>query len=126
MALRDSPVSDAPLPGSADAIGSDGYRMSTAAIIESIATSNLAGAMARANRLVIDGELTERVLEARAWKARAGRWPTDLPNLGTSRIPGERWIYSVGADGRLTISFSRKLLWKDQQGLMLPLVWESE
>jgi hypothetical protein len=86
---------------------------------------NLANSIRRADRLIIDLELTERILEARIRRAALGRWPAAIPGLETSRMPGEHWSYFVGNDGRMTIYFSRELHWEGQRGWMLPLRYES-
>jgi hypothetical protein len=54
-------------------------------------------------------ELTDRVLQARQQKARLGRWPAAIPDLETSRMAGVHWIYLVGQDGRMSISLDQPI-----------------
>jgi hypothetical protein len=122
LSLRDSPVSDR----QDKSHQRDETPRSAGAIIAMITLTNLADAVRRADRLVIDTELTERILEVRMQKAALGHWPSALPsNLEVSRMPGERWVYFVGTDGRMTIHFSRELTWENQQGLILPTRYDS-
>lgn len=74
------------------------------------AIPNLRNAFLRAYRLVVDAELTARVLDARAARAASkGRWPATLPGVETSAYPGASWSYTVAADGTATIGFSKEL-----------------
>jgi hypothetical protein len=123
VGLRDSPISDEPLTSLTRSDQSENPK-SAGAIVAMIALPNLANALRRADRLVIDTELTELILLARMGKARLGRWPTDLAGSTESRLAGARWLCSVGADGRLAISFSKEPRWQDQQGLILPLHYD--
>jgi hypothetical protein len=123
--LRDSPVEDGPIENLDRTYLKDHDRKSEAAIVATIVMPNLANAVRRADRLIIDTELTEQILHARLLKARLRNWPTGLSKFSASRMTGARWIYSVGTDGRLTVSFSREPSWEGQGGLILPLCYES-
>ena len=125
VGLRDSAVADGEIAISSERYLPDSQPRSPGAIVEMIPLPNLAGAIRRADRLIIDMELTERILEARMLRAGLGHWPTEIPGLETSRMPGEHWTYFVGNDGRMTIYFSRELNWEGQHGWMLPLRYES-
>ena len=122
--LRDSPIAEGPI-GHLSQLFADDNPRSVGGILAPIEFTNLANVFRRADRLIIDTELTERILEARMLKTRLGRWPTETPALKASRMPGGNWRYSVGADGRLTVSFSRELHWEGQNGLVLPLRYET-
>ena len=126
VGLRDSSVA----ADGQTQISSEGSRLessprSPGAIIEMMMVPNLANSIRRADRLIIDLELTERILEARTRRAGLGHWPAAIPGLETSRMVGEHWNYFVGNDGRMTIYFSRELHWEGQRGWMLPLRYES-
>ena len=122
VSLRDSPIFDEPKKFD-EAVDT---RRSGGAVIAAMPLPNLANAVSRADRLILDTELTDRVLELRMQKAALGRWPSALPgNLAVSRVPGGRWIYSVGGDRRMIIHFSRELAWQNQKGLNLPTRYES-
>jgi hypothetical protein len=66
-------------------------------IFANIATPNIAGTFRRAGRLLVDRELTAKVLELRQEKAasREGRWPEKLLD-GDSRVcPGAAYEYQT-------------------------------
>jgi hypothetical protein len=122
VALRDAPVGDGSIPISApaktDSPASEGE------ILASIWIPNLADTMRRAVRLAIDTELTDRVLQARSLRHQLGHWPTGMPEIDGTRVPGARWIYTLDERGRPSISFSRDLHWESLSGLCLPLRYE--
>ena len=66
---------------------------------------------ARADRLVVDAELTSKILEAkRLRRQNGGRWPAAIPGIETSHFRGASWRYEVSPDGgRILIAFSRAL-----------------
>lgn len=122
VSQRDGPVSDRKRPPFWERETPRSAGGNTAAM----PLPNLANAVSRADRLILDTELTDRILELRNQKVALGRWPSALPeSLEASRMSGGRWIYSVEPDGRMTIHFSRELAWKNQKGLMLPTRYES-
>ncbi len=65
----------------------------------------------RADRLVVDAELTSKILEAkRLRRENGGRWPAAIPGIETSRFPGASWRYEASPDSaRMSIAFSREL-----------------
>jgi hypothetical protein len=119
--LRDAPIGDRSLSAAANPRDNPD---SPGAILAEIARPNLTNAMSRAHRLIIDTELTDRVLQARMLKDRLGRWPADMPEISPTRVPGARWIYALGEGGRPTISFSRELHWESLSGLVLPTSYQ--
>jgi hypothetical protein len=118
MSLRDAPVADGRFVPAAP---EEQTGESPGNLLARIAMPNLAEAVRRADRLMVDAELTDRILEARERKAIVGHWATEMPRDEASRMPGARWMYSVGSDGRLTVSLSRELKWEVESGLILPL-----
>ncbi len=53
-----------------------------------------------ADRLVVDAELTSKILEAkRLRKENGGRWPAAIPGIETSHFPGASWRYEASPDG---------------------------
>lgn len=72
-------------------------------------------------RLLVDSELTELVLQARAEKAasREGEWPARLVDLESSVCPGR--FYSYRRSGGVAISLEGRLRAEDREGLVLPL-----
>jgi hypothetical protein len=118
VSLRDAPVADGPFVPAAP---KEQAGESPGDILAKIAMPNLAEAVRRADRLMVDAELTDRILGARELEASVGHWTTEILRDQASRMPGARWIYSVRSDGRLAISLSRELKWEVESGLMLPL-----
>lgn len=126
VALRDSAVSDGPV-GASDRIQQvDQQPLSAGQIVGLIALPNLENAIRRVDRLIVDTELTDRILKAKMLKAKLGHWPNEIPGTESSRMRGARWTYAVSADDRMTISFNRELHWEGQKGMMLPLRYESD
>jgi hypothetical protein len=83
---------------------------STAHIIAAISMPNIKNSFVRADRLVLDAELTSKILEAkRLRKENGGRWPAAIPGIGTSRYPDASWRYEVSPEGRMSLAFSREL-----------------
>lgn len=121
IAMRGAPVSDGPIGELLPREEREPIPGSLGAILESSATPNLAMAMRRVDRLIVDSELSGLVLKARLLKGRLGHWPQALPETEGSRVPGGRWNYAVDRDGRMTISFSRELNWGNERGIVLPL-----
>jgi hypothetical protein len=117
--LRNAPVEDGPLP-TEETRGEAGMDDSPGERLARIAMPNVVESVRRADRLTVDQELTERVLDARDTKSKLGRWPAETPGPVKSRMPGAEWITAIGKDGRMTISLSRELRWEDG-GLVLPL-----
>jgi hypothetical protein len=123
--LRDLPVVDGPVGNLDPPFLKHEFPGTLGVMAATLPQDNLANAVRRVDHLIIDTELTERILQARMLKASLGQWPTEIPNFNVSRMTGAHWIYSVSADGRLTVSLSRDLNWEGQPGLMLPLCYES-
>ena len=118
VGLRDQPLTAQHAAYSeADAVR-DGW--SAGAIIAAIGQWGFDRAWLSAGLVMLQIELTDRVLHARQLKAQLGRWPAAIPNVETSRIPGVHWIYFVGQDGRMSIAVSPTL-----QGTGPPLRFES-
>jgi hypothetical protein len=62
-----------------------------------------------ANLVTLQIELTDRVLQARALKAKLGKWPAAIPGIETSRVPGAHWVYRAGPDGRMSIALNETI-----------------
>jgi hypothetical protein len=119
VGFRDAPVGDGPL---APRFPKDGDA-TPGGVLVSVSMPNLAEAVRRADRLMVDIELTDRVLQARELRAKLGNWPQEIPGFAASRMPDAHWIYApaAGGDGKLSISLSRELRWEGGPGLHLPL-----
>lgn len=61
--------------------------------------------------LELNQELTRKVAQTRrARAANGGQWPDRLPEAEVCDCcPGERWVYTKGADGSMSIRFAREL-----------------
>lgn len=94
------------------------------AIIFGIATPNLTGAIRRAGRLLVDREVTAKVLELRQEKAasRDGRWPEKFLDLDSRVCPGSSYEYQTRG-AAMAIRFKGPI---DDGGapLVLPLSFE--
>jgi len=84
---------------------------SAAHIMFAMSLPNNRNSFLRADRLVVDAELTSKILEAKQLrKENGGRWPAAVPGIEASRYPGASWRYEVSPDGgRMSIAFSREL-----------------
>jgi hypothetical protein len=94
-------------------------------IFSDIATPNIAGTIRRAGRLLVDRELTARVLELRQEKAasREGRWPEKLLD-GHSRVcPGAAYEYQTRG-AAMAIRFKGSIDDPAAPALELPLSFE--
>jgi hypothetical protein len=82
---------------------------------------------ARAGRLVVDAELTSKILEAKHLRREnGGRWPAAIPGIETSRFPGASWRYEVAPDGgEMSIALSRALASPEGWKRSLPLRFSS-
>ena len=116
VGFRDAPVGDGPL---APRFPKDGDA-TPGGVLVSISMPNLAESVRRADRLMVDIELTDRVLQARELRAKLGSWPQEIPGFAASRMPAAHWIYAPAPDGKLSISLSRELRWEGGPGLILP------
>jgi hypothetical protein len=123
--LQNMPVSDGPPIYDCSSDLKERQPLSAGGILADLALPNQANAIKRADRLTIDTELTDRVLQARLLRTNLGHWPPEIPGVSASRLSDGHWIYTVSPDGRLTITFSKELHWQDQKGLILPLRYES-
>ena len=88
------------------------------------AVPNLASAWKRADRLVLEAELTNKVFDVRAARAAAGAWPPAVPGIETSKAKDVTWTYAVTPEGRASLSTNRTLTWPDRASL--PMGWVSE
>ena len=80
----------------------------TTAIVVAISMPNIRNAFRRADRLALDAELTEKVLQAKAARTAAGAWPSPSAEIAASRFPGLGWNYRVDG-GTMTIAPNREL-----------------
>jgi hypothetical protein len=105
VSLRSTPLSDR-APESANP---EGWGLSHT--LASAYVPNIRNLFARADRLVVDAELTSKILEAKRLRREgAGRWPAAIPGIEASRYPGASWRYEASPDGgRMSIAFSRQL-----------------
>jgi hypothetical protein len=116
--LRSSPLSDRP---SEPENATKGWGL--AHILASITLPNIRNTFVRADRLVVDAELTSKILEAsRIRKENGGHWPAAIPGIESSRYKDASWRYEASPDGsRMSIAFSRELASPYGQGGMKPL-----
>lgn len=118
LAARDAPVTDGDPKALARAAGLTERRPG----LWGLELVDVGGVLRRTDRLVVDLELTDRVLLARELRREAGPeapWPARVEGLETSRLAGASWAYAVDGD-RITIALSRETSWPGQIGLLLP------
>ena len=58
----------------------------------------------KGGQLMLDLELTQKIIQAKEAAAKEGKWPNSLPNLDSSICPNTKWIYQVSPDGTMSIS----------------------
>jgi len=85
----------------------DGWSAGTT--VAMIARPGLYRAWLTADDVMLQFELTDRVLRARELKAQLGRWPAAIPDLETSRFADVHWVYRVSPDGRMSIALTEPL-----------------
>jgi hypothetical protein len=89
-----------------------------------IALPNLTTSWRRADRMKLDLELTEKLLQAReARDLNGGRWPAALPGLDVSPCAGERWTYELTPE-RVTLAFSGDVQVETGKSPVLPRTYE--
>jgi hypothetical protein len=87
-----------------------------------VAASDFGNVPDRLGRLEVDLELTAKLIEINAARENnGGVWAPTLPGIERSAAcPRDRWLYDVGADGKMTIALDRALAWTDPRGVVLP------
>lgn len=118
LAARSAPVADGDPKALAREAGLDAPRSG----LWGLDVVDAGSVLRRADRLVVDLELTERLLLARDLRRAAGPgapWPDRIEGLSPSRLAGASWTYAVNG-GKLTIALSRETAWPGQIGLFLP------
>jgi hypothetical protein len=88
------------------------------------AIPSLASAWKRADRLILEGELTNKVFDVRAARAASGAWPASVKGIEASRAKDVAWTYAVTAEGRASVATNRTLSWPDHAASILG--WVSE
>jgi len=88
------------------------------------AVPNLASAWKRADRLILEAELTNKVFDIRAARAASGAWPASIKGIETSKAKDVTWTYAVTSEGRPSIATNRTLTWPDRASS--PMGWVSE
>jgi hypothetical protein len=95
-------------------------------VVGEISRGNVASALHRAARQVIDSELTGRILELRLERAasRPGRWPEKLFDVDSRVCPGALYQYGSMAGG-MSIRFKGVVGEPEGSGKSLPLSFEA-
>ncbi|HQQ78825.1 MAG TPA: hypothetical protein PLB01_15835 [Thermoanaerobaculia bacterium] len=88
------------------------------------AIPNLASAWKRADRLILEAELTNKVFDVRAARDASGAWPASVKGIEASKAKDLSWTYAVTSEGRASIATNRTLTWPDRASS--PLGWVSE
>lgn len=106
--LRDLPVTS-PQDGGVNEVDAKRKGWSVGAIVAAIERPGDERTWIGTECVMLQLELTDRVLRARQLKAQLGRWPAAIPDIEKSRVPGAHWIYVVGQDGRMSIALGERL-----------------
>jgi hypothetical protein len=115
-----SPVSDGDGANLADAFRKGMGRWAAAAP----QVPGLANAWKRADRLVLEAELTNKVFDIRARRDPSGAWPASVPGIEASKAENVKWTYAVTPEGRASVATNRALVWPDRATSILG--WVSE
>lgn len=75
------------------------------------ASPSLASMWRKPGRLMLELEMTQKILQAKELAAKQGKWPQSLPGLESSICAGYKWIYKVSPDGTMSISLSEIPEW---------------
>jgi hypothetical protein len=94
-------------------------------ILVAIQMPNMVDCFKRVDRLVIESELTDKVLQARQLRHENNlKWPPFVPGIEATRFPDAKWIYSVSSEGAMSLSLSKEPKW-NASGLVLPVRFSS-
>jgi hypothetical protein len=67
-------------------------------ILGQIAQPSFSSQWERAGRIMLELELTEKVLQVKEMAAKEGKLPESLPNAESAVCPGYQWVYEVSGD----------------------------
>ncbi|HVO50325.1 MAG TPA: hypothetical protein VMV60_04975 [Thermoanaerobaculia bacterium] len=85
---------------------------------------NIGAAWKRADRLILEAELTNKVFDIRAKRDPSGAWPVSIPGIESSKAENVKWTYTITAEGRASVATNRVLNWPDRASSLLG--WVSE
>lgn len=83
---------------------------------------NMSSQWRKSGRLMLEFEMTQKILQAKEFAAKQGKWPQSLPGLESSVCPGYKWIYKVSPDGTMSISLSQTPAWF-KKDFLVPLTY---
>jgi hypothetical protein len=73
-------------------------------IMVAIQMPNMVDCFKRADRLVIESELTDKILQARQLRRESSlKWPASVPGIEATCFPDAKWIYSVSPEGMMSL-----------------------
>ena len=101
------------------------HALSPGGIVAGIGAPNTISTWRRVDRLRLEAELTVKILEARRAHRREGRWPQRLRGVEESVLGEPHWVYTAEG-GRMRISLSSPLEWKNWSGSALPLEFAAD
>lgn len=85
---------------------------------------SISQAWSRVRRLLMDLELTEKILRVRQLQTESKQktWPREIPGIETSICSEAHWVYRVAPDETMTLALDRNIEGLDVgSGLTLPL-----
>jgi hypothetical protein len=93
-------------------------------IIGAIVVPNLGSSWRRANRLRLEAEATQKLLQIRATRASSADhlWPAAIPGIETTICKDQHWIYEISPDRKtMKLHYSIMLDWPGLKGPKLPM-----
>jgi hypothetical protein len=77
-----------------------------------LATPNFLSQVTKAQKSMLDLELTQKILQVKEQAAKTGKWPETVDNLESDICPGFTWVYQVAEDGTMSLSLSQEPDWQ--------------
>jgi hypothetical protein len=88
---------------------------------------NFANTWVKGGKMMLDLELTQKMIEVQLIKEKTGTYPTTLPMLKSQVCPEQTWQYQV-KNNQVTFNFSQELPWMSEEqakenNVVLPLTF---
>ena len=75
-------------------------------VLGQIAQPSFSRQWERAGRIMLELELTQKILQVKEIAAKEGQLPESLPNMESAVCPGYQWVYGVAEDKRRSLSLT--------------------
>jgi hypothetical protein len=77
-----------------------------------IAAPSFLSQVTKAQKYMLDLELTQKILQVKEEAAKTEKWPETVDNLESDICPGFTWVYQVAEDGTMSLSLSQEPDWQ--------------